>query len=577
MAIGIPTPALSRRGRSWSNGPGADVDLWLLAALALVVSVAALCFFFRRDEILLYGDALAHLNIARRVFDSRTPGALQLGTAWLPLPHLLMAPLLLSDWAWRTGIGGAIPSMVSYVLATLAIYRLVRHGFVFMGAPESPARISAWVAAIVFAANPNLIYLQSTPMTEPLGLAAFLWAMVFFGQFVENLLRYSEFAPEPDSRDSSHAGNALRRTGWCLAAFMLTRYDGWFTTAAFTLAAGVVFILGARRRGLTATHFLTHWKWRRPLLRYLLIIALAPMLWLLHNAYYYGNPLEFATGPYSAMAIEQRTLQPGEPHHPGWHDPALGGLYFVKSAKLNLGEWHFSGATFFPLAIAGAVLVVILAPALSYWLLLWFPIVAYAASIAWGGIPIFMPVWYPYSYYNLRYGIELLPAIAVFTAATVYFALALIRLRLWRVAVPALTGALVVACYAQAWAATPVSLREAQVNSAVRMVLERGLAHQLRKLPPDSTLLMYTGEYGRALQLAGIPFRRTINEGNRKNWAQALASPARMADYVVSSRGDVLSEAVGIHQQDFEPVAFINSPPQGSVTIYRSRLSAFPD
>jgi hypothetical protein len=548
--------------------------LWLVAALAFGISAVALIYFYRRGEILLYGDALAHLNIARRLFDSRTPGELQLGTAWLPLPHLLMAPLLLWKWAWRTGIGGALPSMASYILAAVAIYRLVWHGFAFTGAHPHAARVAAWTATVIFASNPNLIYLQSTPMTEALSLAAFLWAMVFFGQFVENVLRYSEFAPEPDARDSSHAGTALRRTAWCLSAFMLTRYDGWFATAALTLAAVLVFVIGSRRRGLTATHFFTHWKWRGPFLRYLLIVCLAPSLWLLHNAYYYGNPLEFATGPYSAFGVEQRSLQAGDPHHPGWHAPGVGALYFVKSAKLNLGEWNSSGATFFPLAIAGSILALALTPGLSYLLLLWFPVVSYAASIAWGGIPIFVPPWYPYSFYNVRYGIELLPATAVFTAATVYFSLAVIRVRPWRVVLPAITAALVLACYSQAWCATPISLREPQRNSTIRLVLERALAGQLRKLPPQSTLLMYTGDYGRALQLAGIPFRRTINEGNRKEWAEALASPQGSADYIVAAEGDAVSHAVAAHGQELEPIAFIHSPPQGTVTIYRSRVKA---
>ena len=53
-------------------------------------------YYFQRGDVLLYGDAVAHLNIARRVFDSKTPGLLQLGTVWLPLPHLLMIPFLLS-------------------------------------------------------------------------------------------------------------------------------------------------------------------------------------------------------------------------------------------------------------------------------------------------------------------------------------------------------------------------------------------------------------------------------------------------------------------------------------------------
>jgi len=37
--------------------------------------------------LLNYGDAVAHLNIARRVFDSRIPRFSELGSVWLPLPH----------------------------------------------------------------------------------------------------------------------------------------------------------------------------------------------------------------------------------------------------------------------------------------------------------------------------------------------------------------------------------------------------------------------------------------------------------------------------------------------------------
>ena len=90
-----------------------DGDLRLLAAVTSAVSLLSLVYYFQRGEILLYGDAVAHINIARRVFDSQTPGLLQLGTVWLPLPHLLMMPFLISDWMWRTGLGGSIPSMIA--------------------------------------------------------------------------------------------------------------------------------------------------------------------------------------------------------------------------------------------------------------------------------------------------------------------------------------------------------------------------------------------------------------------------------------------------------------------------------
>src|ERR1700737_5661167 len=92
-----------------------DYEVRLLAWLAVCVAVFSFLFYFRRGDVLLYGDAIAHINIARRVFDSRTPGLLQLGTVWLPLPHLLMIPLLFSNWMWNSGVGGSIPSMAAYV------------------------------------------------------------------------------------------------------------------------------------------------------------------------------------------------------------------------------------------------------------------------------------------------------------------------------------------------------------------------------------------------------------------------------------------------------------------------------
>ena len=59
-------------------------------------------------------------------------------------------------------------------------------------------RFAAWLAAIIYAANPNLIYLQATAMTEPLYLALFIWAMVYFNEFVQQSARpRSEHSSRP--------------------------------------------------------------------------------------------------------------------------------------------------------------------------------------------------------------------------------------------------------------------------------------------------------------------------------------------------------------------------------------------
>src|SRR5438876_5695262 len=103
-----------------------DPETALVAWIASVVSVASFFYYFHRGELLLYGDAVAHINIARRVFDSRTPGIFQLGTVWLPLPHLLDTPFIANDWMWRTGLGASVPSMAAYLAGTLGIFRLLR-------------------------------------------------------------------------------------------------------------------------------------------------------------------------------------------------------------------------------------------------------------------------------------------------------------------------------------------------------------------------------------------------------------------------------------------------------------------
>src|SRR5579859_3916320 len=136
-----------------------DSETRLLAWLATCVSVLAFLFYFRRGEVLLYGDAIAHINIARRVFDSQTPGLLQLGTVWLPLPHLLMIPFLISLRMWQTGAGGSIPSMAGYVFGAIGMFRLVRGVLAHDGGRDRVASLAAWSAALVYAANPNLIYM----------------------------------------------------------------------------------------------------------------------------------------------------------------------------------------------------------------------------------------------------------------------------------------------------------------------------------------------------------------------------------------------------------------------------------
>jgi hypothetical protein len=550
-------------------------DPRLLALLAGSVSLSSFLFYFRHGWTLLYGDAVAHINIARRVFDSLTPGPLQLGTVWLPLPHLLMMPFLVSDSAWQTGFGGSVPSLVAFVLATMGIYRLVLGLLKTENAPDISARMLAWFAAAIFAANPSLIYLQTTAMTEPVYLAFFTWAVVYFQEFVFALNEYRVLRQEPKSRKKAEAPAfpALTRCGLCLAGAAFTRYDGWF--AAFVFVATALFLFMRQQSSNGAKDFAASINAVR---KFVFIAAAVPVFWLAYNGIIYRNPLEFANGPYSAKAIERRNSVPGFPPRPGAGNPITAAQYFIKSAELNLAEGILQKG-WIVFALLG-VLVCLRKPRLRFVLLLWLPLPFYALSVAYSGVPIFVPAWWPFSFYNVRYGIELLPAFAVSIAVAAQFLFNYSKSRSEQAAVFGFMLLFVGFSYASSWRAQPISFREGWANSRSRIALESELAASLRKLPQDSTLLMYLGDHVGALQRAGIPLRRVVNEGNHRTWKrpidpnglweQSLADPGKFAEFAVGFDEDPVS--ISAREHDLRSLAIIETAGQPPATIYATRL-----
>jgi hypothetical protein len=465
-----------------------------------------------------------------------------------------MIPFVYSDAAWRTGIGGALPSMVGYVLGTIGIFRLVREALSSSDTVDSSARFVAWISAAIYAANPNLMYMQSTAMTEPLYLAWFVWALVYFSEFV-----YKTSA-------SAKSGNrSLIKCGVCLAGASLTRYDGWFLTGVLSVASvAVVAKYGRENPPL-----------RRTFAKFVLIAAVAPVLWLTYNALVYRNPLEFANGPYSAKAIEARVSNGAEPSYPGLRDPVVAFTYFFKAAEQMLGEGNW-GRPWVVLLLIGSVLILWRKPRRWPVLLVWIPLPFYVLSVAYGNVPVYLPGWWPHAYYNVRFGLEFLPAFAVFAAVTLHTALNLVSDHRAKAAAIAGFLLLVIGSYAFVWRAQPICFREALANGQARIALETEVARTLQLLPHDSTLLMYLGGHVGALQDAGIPLRRAINEGNHRPWIKpadpdglwerALANPKLYADYVVAFDDDAVSRAV--NRQDLTSMVVIRTGGQPPATIY---------
>jgi hypothetical protein len=203
-----------------------------LGALAAILGTIAAALYWRAGLSLSHYDAKALLGVARRIFDSLTPSWEQIGAVWLPLPHVLNVLPVQIDWMYRTGAFAIAVSVASFAITVACISAIVRK--------ISGSRSGAILASMLFALNPNVLYLQSTPMTEPLLFA--LAALV--------VLPLTEWSTSSTNYGDTNANVRVRAAAcWTIVAACLTRYEAWpIVGAAIVLAAYVKW-----RRGTVFT------------------------------------------------------------------------------------------------------------------------------------------------------------------------------------------------------------------------------------------------------------------------------------------------------------------------------------
>lgn len=521
--------------------PARREEVMPIALAAVALSFVALVVCVSRGYLLLYGDAVAHLGIARRILDTRNPGLIQLGGVWLPLPHLLMMPFVQRmDW-WQNGLAGAWPSLLCYVLSAAGFYRLARR----MVAPPW-----ALVATAFYGLNPNLLYLSTTAMTEPLFLAILIWATLLTMECLADI-RNERIAP---------AQRKLIGLGLLVLAAVLTRYDGWIFGGAVWCVVAWHVLRSSSRRHQTRVSFAI----------FTVLAVAGPVLWLAYNQHFFHDPLDFIRGPYSAAAIEKRTTPPGSHHYPGWHNPIWSAVLYLRTSQLDASAWE-TGFAITAAALAGMVLAIRRRLELAS-LLLWVPLPFYIYSIAFGSVPIFIPPLIPHSYYNSRYGMEMLPAFAVFSTV------AIAGLQRWLVERQPLAARLmqplilllvavnaIVMMYR-----TPLVLKEAMVNSTTRVAFEEAIARELKSFPAGAPILMYNSDHVGALQRAGIPLRQTLSESDYDSWKAALAAPAEHAAYIVAIAGDPVEAAVREHPQGLTEMVVLCTTGQSCARVYKS-------
>jgi hypothetical protein len=247
-----------------------DVDhtvRWI-AVIAAFVSIVAFFYFNAQGSTLAYKDAISHLDIARRVIDSPTRGLAQLGGVWLPMPHLLAVPFIWIDALYYSGFAGSILSMLAYVATSILLYKITLS--------LTHHKLAAIICAVVFMANPNVLYMQSTPMTELLMFMCMAGTVYGVQRWIIT-----------DHYKYLLAGAVAGLFG------TLTRYESWVLLVVMILL--VVFVAWKKQYAYVKTEGIV--------LAFVSVGALGIAMWMLWNLLIFNNILYFQIGDYAKPSL----------------------------------------------------------------------------------------------------------------------------------------------------------------------------------------------------------------------------------------------------------------------------------
>lgn len=475
----------------------------------LVLSAASILSFVvwwlgeKLGYTMLYNDAMAHVNLARIVVDNVKPGITQLGGVWLPLNQLLSLALVWNDWAWHTGFAGSIVSMTCYVLSTYLIFESVT-----LLTKNIRAGL---IGALVFGINLNMLYLQSTPLTEPLFLFLFILSFYFFARWIIE-------------KKAAHL-IIVALVGFPL---VISRYDGWFVMA-MELATVVFYEYVYLKKGFINAISVG--------IVFSLPFMYGIFLWLLWNKLIFGSFLFFALGPYSAHA-QQSVLSASNGGLLAKGSIPLSLLSYFYTVKDNLGwivtaAMIVSGAVFFlnqyKLSVTKKLVIVsfLVAPLIFNILALYlgFSIVN-VPDLHWKPSFDQSGIWF-----NVRYGIMALPVAAVLIGTAIGK-----NKNIW-------LNLLVVALIAYQSYSFMANRNIATLTDGLMgssKFQNQDVASYLKQhVSLHDKVLLSLSFFSPVAFRSGIDMAQVIHEGTSKYWMRALNYPYVSPRWIVVANGNV--------------------------------------
>jgi hypothetical protein len=469
------------------------IDKWtnpFITVTLITLSLKFFIYYYQNGLGLAYNDARSHLDIGRRVVEGLKPGLAQLGSVWLPLDHLLMLPFIWNDFLWHSGLAGAIQNMFGFVITGLVISKLLHE----LGV----GTLGRIVGVAVFAANINVLYLQSTAMTELL-----LLATMTLGVY-ELVIWHKNDA----------ILNLIKAAFWIMLS-TLVRYDGWFL---LLFAGALVFLRILLRRGyLTAEGIF---------ILFMTLGSVGILFWFLWNQLIFKNALYFIFGPFSAYAQQTQMAQAGvlfTKHnwplslkiytyalmYNTYTYPALLGI--LGAVMLWMDRRLSRGVRMASTALAAPFIFNVLALYLGFSVL-------YVQNISGN------------TWFNVRYGIMMMPSIAVFIGFLVD------RLTSYRWVILLTLGMVLVSAFTNNDA---VTIDDAKVGASQKNVSEVAQYLQEHASGERGFILISAASHDAIIFSSGLPMKRYIHEGTGKYWESAIESPDRWARWIVMRTYDV--------------------------------------
>jgi hypothetical protein len=461
---------------------------------ALVLSIISMSYYYFTDNLIAYGDAESHLNIAKRVVSSITPGMAQLGGIWPPIPHLMMVPFVYFDSWWRSGLAGSIVSGFCFIISCLYLYKLTHL--------ITRNVLASFFSFLVFAFNPNILYMQTTPMTELPLIMFFILSSYYFVKYLKN-----------DADILALIAAAF--FGFCAS---LSRYDGWF----LVLFEAAVLML---------RYFPHKLPWKQLAGRMVFFGTLAFFgiaIWMIWDYLILGDPFYFTNSQYSAKTQQEAWFLRGQ--LPAYHNIFQSLAYYIVTGMSN------SGIFIYCMAVLGFIAYLIKEKSSQRFLIsliLLVPFFFYVITLYIGQSVIFIPSLTPVSFewrlFNVRYGLMMLPAVAFFLGYLFYRSNSAARL------VILLFFFLQFGLYASGYSKI-ISLEDGThgLSSAKKVDAQYWMAENY-----DSGLVLID-DYARSISItrSKIPMQEIIYVGNKPYWEESMRAPEKYATWIVMQKND---------------------------------------